>query len=342
MPSSPSAALRNGRRFLLASHRTEFVSTTAESAKTYKTIARYPKPGEKAVCEVREVQNLLGKQQIACSLGLEPSRILFTTNCVIWVEGPSDVIYWRFWLENSIAQRNLRLIEGADYCFMHTAGSNLAALTHEHDSHQLDLMHVIGASLFIVDTDFNPEEATSPRITQAQIEALPSKAPGNLLTKATLPHFKPRVQKMFEAVEQSRERQSLSKVIATWGREAENALTDDAFQRTLQLIYSDYDDATGHTVLDTVVVDDWASYETAVFTHILSSGEDYPGFIEITKDGKREAMQRSVVSDKVKFAGRYVEAHRSTGVGSNLRPQATKVVAEVLDWIQEMKAQFHQ
>ena len=159
--------MNDPRRFLIATHRTEFAPVNAPGVFIYKATAWPPKPGEKVRCTLREeTKTLASGLAIAAALGLEPSRVL--ANAVLWVEGPSDVVYWRFWLTNAARARNVNLVEGFDYTFMFSAGSLLANETIADGDENLgpaavNLLHLIGASRVIADTDFNPEEA-NPRI----------------------------------------------------------------------------------------------------------------------------------------------------------------------------------
>lgn len=55
-------------------------------------------------------------------LGVRPSS-LFESNALVWVEGPSDAIYIRRWLE--LHGEGKKLVEGVDYSFAYHAGSLL-------------------------------------------------------------------------------------------------------------------------------------------------------------------------------------------------------------------------
>lgn len=64
------------------------------------------------------------KTEISASLGYRPSDLL-QTNCIVWVEGPSDRMYIRHW----ISQRAPELTEGIDYTVMFFGGSLNAHLS---------------------------------------------------------------------------------------------------------------------------------------------------------------------------------------------------------------------
>lgn len=66
------------------------------------------------------------KSEICAALGYRPSD-LYQSNCIIWVEGPSDRVYVKHWIE----QADSRLIEGVHYSLMFYGGALGAHLTAE-------------------------------------------------------------------------------------------------------------------------------------------------------------------------------------------------------------------
>ncbi|MBD2038581.1 AAA family ATPase [Leptolyngbya sp. FACHB-321] len=73
---------------------------------------------------VEPVFTSVGKALICADLGYRASDLL-QANCVIWVEGPSDRIYLRHWIQAS----NSSLIEGVHYSIMFYGGRLLRHLT---------------------------------------------------------------------------------------------------------------------------------------------------------------------------------------------------------------------
>lgn len=88
--------------------------------------------------------------EICHDLGYRPSDLL-QANCVIWVEGPSDRIYIRRWLELMDPQ----LAEGIDYTIMFYGGKLLAHLTASHDALAdfISLRRLNRASAIVIDSD---------------------------------------------------------------------------------------------------------------------------------------------------------------------------------------------
>lgn len=103
-------------QYLIATHSAHFLDY--ENATVYHL--RLTDAGTKAQ-RARSQNELVS---VCNDLGYRPSDLM-QANCVIWVEGPSDRIYLRRWLE--IAAPHLR--EGVDYKVMFYGGSLLTHLT---------------------------------------------------------------------------------------------------------------------------------------------------------------------------------------------------------------------
>ncbi|HZW26694.1 MAG TPA: ATP-binding protein [Gallionella sp.] len=93
------------------------------------------------------------KRSAICEdLGYHPSDLL-QSNCVIWVEGPSDRIYLNYWI-SSIAPE---LVEGIHYSIMFYGGRLLSHLTGEDDAKHLDdfisLRRLNRRGVIIIDSD---------------------------------------------------------------------------------------------------------------------------------------------------------------------------------------------
>jgi energy-coupling factor transporter ATP-binding protein EcfA2 len=345
--------LRDLRRFLIATHRTEFVPPSTATGRIYKTVARPPEPGKKSICTFQEATTLLHRFSIANALGMEPSRILFTANAVIWVEGPSDLIYWRFWLRSAAEKKQIELVEGFDYCFMFTGGTLLASETIADDTAALppdtvNLLRLVGTSLVIVDTDFNPDDEPTGtrRIMNADLEKILSTSTWEkygFVTEECRRHLKPRVKALASAIDKLRASDNLSSLFSTWGREAENGLTDDAFRGTLKGLYDIADDSAAAKEIERVKVNDWRSYELEIETALAASvgKSDLQPLWTRGKKGQLCVAQMSIIRNKTRFAQAYVDTQKHVGL-SSLRPEAYRIVESTLAWILSVKASYLQ
>ncbi|GAA3644953.1 hypothetical protein GCM10022237_00450 [Nocardioides ginsengisoli] len=88
--------------------------------------------------------------EICHDLGYRPSDLL-QANCVVWVEGPSDRIYVRRWLE----LLDPSLAEGIDYSIMFYGGKLLSHLTMSEDALTdfISLRRLNRASAILIDSD---------------------------------------------------------------------------------------------------------------------------------------------------------------------------------------------
>jgi energy-coupling factor transporter ATP-binding protein EcfA2 len=115
--------------------------------------------------------------EICNDLGYRPSDLL-QANCVLWVEGPSDRIYIRRWLELV----DPTLVEGVDYSIMFYGGKLLSHLTVSEAALTdfISLRHLNRASAIVIDSDKTGSHqhisATKKRIKDEFAEADP--APG--------------------------------------------------------------------------------------------------------------------------------------------------------------------
>ncbi|MEV0949457.1 AAA family ATPase [Promicromonospora sp. NPDC050249] len=109
--------------------------------------------------------------RICNDLGYRPSD-LQQANCVIWVEGPSDRIYVRRWLELV----DPKLAEGIDYSVMFYGGKLLAHLSTSEESFAdfINLRRLNRFSMVLIDSDLSSHDkdiaATKQRIASEYLE----------------------------------------------------------------------------------------------------------------------------------------------------------------------------
>jgi hypothetical protein len=108
-------------------------------------------------CVATLCEGIVEQHQLLDSLGVSGSTLL-QTNCVIWVEGPSDRIYIRHWLQ----QMDPSLQEGSDYAFVFYGGKILSHFSFESsDADAEDLLAMIRVSRYsavVMDRDLAPDE----------------------------------------------------------------------------------------------------------------------------------------------------------------------------------------
>ena len=89
-----------------------------------------------------------GRETLA-DLGVRASD-LFQTNGIIWVEGPSDRIYIKAWLE---ALFDNEIVEGIHYQFLYYGGRLLSHYTAEETASKINVMFTNRNSAIVIDSD---------------------------------------------------------------------------------------------------------------------------------------------------------------------------------------------
>ncbi|WP_191089655.1 ATP-dependent nuclease [Paenibacillus spiritus] len=117
-------------------------------------------------------------------LGMKPSQLL-QSNVVIWVEGPSDKIYIKTWMERKAAMNGVGFIEGKDYSFVYYGGALLDhyRLLAEDDDNQdahidsfIDILKTSRYSVIVCDSDLGENRVTlKPRVLRIKkrLELMP-------------------------------------------------------------------------------------------------------------------------------------------------------------------------
>jgi hypothetical protein len=111
--------------------------------------------------------------RILDELGVSGSTLL-QTNCVLWVEGPSDRIYLAFWLGLKGRDRGLSYVEGGDFSFVFYGGKilNHFAFGDGGPENLISLIRVCRFSAVLMDKDIDPSDPTQAvRQTKSRVHA---------------------------------------------------------------------------------------------------------------------------------------------------------------------------
>lgn len=105
------------------------------------------------ISKISEVDSYIDKVAILDDLDVKASD-LFQSNGIIWVEGPSDRIYIRKWLEIN----NSDLLENVHYQFAYYGGKNLYHYTTDQEMTELiNILLTNRNSAIVIDSDKNDE-----------------------------------------------------------------------------------------------------------------------------------------------------------------------------------------
>lgn len=108
---------------------------------------------------VERCSNIVEQGRILDALGVSGSTLL-QTNCVLWVEGPSDRIYLGLWIKRRSAALNSSCIEGSDFSFVFYGGKVLShfALTDQGPEELIALIRICRFSAVVMDQDIDPSD----------------------------------------------------------------------------------------------------------------------------------------------------------------------------------------
>ncbi len=145
--------LKDSRQFLIATHSTEMAPLFKESCNVIRTQAEYRQTDNRNYITFQVAHDRRDAFELADKLGLNPARLLFTANVAIWVEGPSDMIFWRRMLELHPDGKNF--VEGFDYTFVMYGGKSISHLTALEANQKLDILAISSHPILIVDSDID-------------------------------------------------------------------------------------------------------------------------------------------------------------------------------------------
>ena len=156
---------RGARQVFIATHSPVFVNEFPD-ANVYR-ITR----GPDGVATVHACVDRASQREVLNGLGVLPSS-LTQTNCVLWVEGPTETRLVRHWL--TLVAPDLKVHQ--HYEFAETGGSNLASLAADlpggaEGEHLRDIMRVCRNNFMICDRDAGIDKPPSKQPVKA-IEAL--------------------------------------------------------------------------------------------------------------------------------------------------------------------------
>lgn len=153
----------DGATFLVSTHSPVLINELAGDDRIY-----HFRQQEDGRCIASRCQELVEHHDVLDQLGVSGSDLL-QTNCVVWVEGPSDRTYLREWLDAYRRQHDESsspLVEGIDYSVVFYGGSLLRH--YAIDDHTADdLIRMLRVSRFaavIMDRDREPMKPAPQRI----------------------------------------------------------------------------------------------------------------------------------------------------------------------------------
>ncbi|UHJ61344.1 AAA family ATPase [Vibrio furnissii] len=133
-------------RFFITTHSPSLIDCLNENWAVYRTLK-----SPNGASSITQNDNVIKYYETLDSLGVKASQIL-QANTVLWVEGPSDRIYLKKWID---IYSDGELKEGKDYSFLYFGGTNLASFTALDDIGE-NLVNILSTSrkaCLIADSD---------------------------------------------------------------------------------------------------------------------------------------------------------------------------------------------
>lgn len=210
----------DSRQTILATHTTEFSPIFDQHSRIFQCQATYDEDSDYNRLSITNVNTKRDGFQLLEAIGIHPAKILFTANIVIWVEGPTELLFYKHWLKNELKDD---FIEGFHYTFMQYGGALISYLSLDADNHTksvFDLLSLCRNSIVIVDSDFrNP-----PPLDRDPKDSL----------KYSAQRINDEIQKLNNQLPTSALFQF------TNGREVENYLPSNAILHAMSNVWSDY------------------------------------------------------------------------------------------------------
>lgn len=285
--------LQDHRQFFIATHALEFAPVFAPKGKLFRCDSEYDEGAESPTLDVSEVRGRKEEFLLLEALGVQPARTLFTASVVIWVEGPTELVFYRHWLTQALQHEGLE--EGFHYTIMHYGGGLISYLGVADDTqlnHAFDALSICRRLVISVDSD------------------LRSAVVGDVD-----PHLKPGARRIKEQIARLNDERPGSGLFSiTGGREIENYLPPRVLLHAASLCWEGY--RNHHEKLDVkdLAFGRYDSFEAALEKFLLKAG--------VSKKATRNGAEQLVVLGKTQWGGvNKVEMMRAALTYPDLKPE---------------------
>ncbi|AYR23310.1 AAA family ATPase [Herbaspirillum rubrisubalbicans] len=250
--------LEDKRQFILATHASELTPMLMNpNLKAYRCEADSYEDHTQVGLSVHAIVNRRDAFVTLEAMGVNPARILFTANVVIWIEGPTELLFYRHWLVPRLMQRGLH--EGFHYTFMQYGGSLIAYLEVADESGNqnapaefksaFDLLSLCRHPIIIVDSDLKEEPKNAD--------------PRSFLKKGAV--------RILEAINQlNADRENAGLFNWTRGREVENYLPEFATISAIKSVWKSYINYESQLKLDQIQIERYDSFEEKLGRHFIA------------------------------------------------------------------------
>ncbi len=144
-------------QFFVATHSNAIIDSVQRGDRVYQ----FRQDSRDGACTVVECRALTDQQRVLDELGVSGSTLL-QANAVIWVEGPSDRLYIKAWLDEMTEAFGGGVKEGSDYSFAFYGGALLSHLSLSEDAEIDDLVSLICVNRYsavVMDRDLRADQS---------------------------------------------------------------------------------------------------------------------------------------------------------------------------------------
>lgn len=156
----------SGAQFFITTHSNAVLDSTTHEDGIYQ-FGFAPAIGTSVV----RCTDVIEQGRILDALGVSGSTLL-QVNCALWVEGPSDRIYLRRWLQLRSAARQKTIVEGSDFSFVFYGGKILShfAFAEQGAEELIALVRICRFGAVVMDRDTDPSaEGDAIRDTKSRV-----------------------------------------------------------------------------------------------------------------------------------------------------------------------------
>lgn len=243
---------RGPLQYVLATHATEFAPIFESKGRVYRCWSEFDRSRDRNLLNLEVAADRRDAFKALEALGVHPRSTLFTANVVIWVEGPTELVFFRHWLKARLLPNGIH--EGFHYTFMQYGGNLITYLEAADEGHfqsAFDLLSLCRHPFVIVDSDLRSAPANPND--------------GNFL-KAGAKRL------MNEIAVLNTQRQDAARFAWTKGREIENYLPVAAIQHAMKTLWAGYTANEAALERKALQIGPYDAYHEALWGHIVDAG----------------------------------------------------------------------
>ncbi len=269
----------DARQYFLATHAPEFISLSNTNNgipnRVFRCQSLHDVENDKVHLSAIPIADRRDAFSALEALGIHPARTLFTANVVLWIEGPTELIFYRHWRRKRFLKS--QTYEGFQYTFMQYGGGVIAWIEANDTTafnSLFDLLSLCRYPIILLDSDLKaPPNSQHPR-----------------------DYLKNGASRLLDEIEGlNRERPNSAMLRWTGGREIENYLPPRAIAHALHTLCKTMGDEEKNKLdLESLVVDRYESYDDVLHRHFLKCGI-------VDKDHPEKPRWRSIWANKPEF-----------------------------------------